>query len=284
MVTLCAVSSVALPQTLRALNLSTAGVDFGAVKLFSDVRPPLGSADIECVTIPPIRSRADYSCFMLKELKNHVSTSHVLVVQWDGYILNATAWMREFLEVDYIGAPWPQFADHRKIGNGGFSLRSRRLLQACADQRILCDDAEDIAIGRTYRDLLEGEFGLVFASEALANRFAYERSTPNGDEFGFHGVFNMPAVTKAAALQALLKTVEDGVIGERECEDLLVQAWNRRAPGLYIVVARRVCRMTTGLIPLARFFWRAAKRRWSERKIGRIGGERAALPHRRTLF
>jgi hypothetical protein len=48
-----------------------------------------------------------YSQIVLKGLYPHVATSHVLVIQWDGYVVNADLWDDDFLRYDYIGAPWP---------------------------------------------------------------------------------------------------------------------------------------------------------------------------------
>ena len=36
-----------------------------------------------------------------------VRTSHYLSIQADGWVLDASRWTDEFLEYDYIGAPWP---------------------------------------------------------------------------------------------------------------------------------------------------------------------------------
>ena len=41
-------------------------------------------------------SRDAYSRFVLKRLLPHVDTPHVLLVQWDGYVVNADAWDAAF--------------------------------------------------------------------------------------------------------------------------------------------------------------------------------------------
>jgi len=84
------------------------------------------------VKIPRIASRAEYSRFVIKELGRHFRTSHLLVIQWDGYVINGKAWQEAFLEYDYIGAPWGFHTDQHRVGNGGFSLRSRRLFDAAS--------------------------------------------------------------------------------------------------------------------------------------------------------
>src|SRR4029453_13200210 len=146
-------------------------------------------AGIEIVPIAPIVSRDAYSHFILKSLLPHIATTHVLLMQWDGYVCNPDAWDPAFLDCDYIGAKWFWHNDAMRVGNGGFSLRSRRLLEALQDPRIALSVVEDETICRTFRPLLERDYGIRFADEALADRFAFEAAYPIGRPFGFHGLF-----------------------------------------------------------------------------------------------
>lgn len=204
-VTLVAVSSVAIVETVRAMHESLARVRFGAALLLSHVDRPEGlSAEIECRRIERVASRRDYSAFMLRELHRHVGTSHMLCVQWDGYVLDASAWDQAFLACDYIDAPWPQFDDAMTVGNGGFSLRSTRLMAVCADLADDTDEAEDLAICRSLRPRMELDHGIRFAPEAVARRFAFERHRRRGDEFGFHGVFNLAELSGPRRLSQIL--------------------------------------------------------------------------------
>ena len=226
-VTMIAVTSVALPQTIRAMTLSLGHVHFGAAMLFSDRPPPPAAVDeIVWIEIEPIRSRESYSRFMLHDLRNHIATSHVLCVQWDGYVLNAQGWDPAFLEYDYVGAPWPHFPDRYSVGNGGFSLRSRRLLDACHALQI-AETPEDIAICRIHRTSLERDFAIRFAPEPLARRFAFERYAPTGCEFGFHGAFNLATLTDAETFGLLLDELEPGLLNRREHRELLRDALRR---------------------------------------------------------
>lgn len=190
-VTLCAATSVNVKATLRALEVSLAQVDFAACKLLTDapVRP-----DHPGITVVPIRrleSSAAYSDFLLTQMVDHVETSYCLVIQWDGHVIDAARWRAEFLDYDYIGASWPQFDDGQDVGNGGFSLRSRRLMEACRDPEFHPFHPEDIAIGRANRNWLEGR-GMRFAPRTLAEMFSTERRGELETSFGYHGVFNMP--------------------------------------------------------------------------------------------
>ncbi len=108
-VTLCAVTSVNVAATVLALERCLDAADFAECLLFTDAPVARASASIEMVAIDRLRSGQAYSLFLLKELAARIRTDHVLIVQWDGFILDPFAWRDEFLDYDYIGAPWPQF-------------------------------------------------------------------------------------------------------------------------------------------------------------------------------
>ncbi len=211
-VTLCCVDTANPVLALRAIERSRSEVRF-ARTLFVTT-PAIGAAvppDIDVVAIEPLASRDAYSRFVLKSLLPHVDTAHVLLIQWDGYIVNPAAWDDSFLDCDYIGAKWFWHADGMRVGNGGFSLRSHRLLEALQDPRIELVEAEDLTIGRTFRPLLEREYAIRFASEATADRFAFEAAYPIGRPFGFHGLFNFCRVVPPAELTALATQFSDTI-------------------------------------------------------------------------
>ena len=237
-VTLLAVTDVASSATARALTLSQRGLRFGETLFLSDRPPPPGTA-AEWRAIPSIGSRLEYSRFMLRELAAHVATRHVLCVQWDGYVLDPNAWDPAFLGYDYIGAPWPHFADGMRVGNGGFSLRSRRLVEACANLPI-SDEPEDVAICRTHRQHLEQRFGLRFAPEEVARHFAYERMTPTGKEFGFHGALNMVDLAPSRELVLLFGELEPGLLNRREHREILGAALRKGDLRLAWTIWRRL--------------------------------------------
>ena len=220
-VTLVAVTSVAIEATVEALMASMWQADFGEVLLLCDnAPPPETDRRISWRAINRLESRADYSRFMLHELANHVTTSHALCVQWDGFVLRGSAWDQRFLEYDYIGAVWPHFSDAHNVGNGGFSLRSRRLLEACTKLPFEESQMEDIVIGRLCRGQLE-EQGMRFAPEALARSFSYERTLSTGREFGFHGAFNLVSVVPAGVILRLFRTLEPGMLARNERWEIL---------------------------------------------------------------
>lgn len=202
-VTLMSASSVKLPETIKALTISQTNINFGRVVLFTSEN--IASNDLfEVVRIPEMRSTLDYSRFMLLDLHRHIETSHVLVVQWDGFVLNPAAWENEFLNYDYIGSPWPKgFAvgdpwdkpsgGPYRVGNGGFSLRSKKLHEETsrleAEGRFTRIDPEDMVIGIDQAEVLK-ERGVKFAPLEVAARFSlenwYNGSRKWNGQFGFH--------------------------------------------------------------------------------------------------
>ena len=186
--TLCCVDCRNHELAIAMLRRSMAQCRFERVVFFTDRRFDL--AGIEVAVIPDIASIADYSRFMVKALGDRIESRFALVVQYDGYILNGRCWQAAFHDYDYIGAPWID-GGAQAVGNGGFSLRSRRLLQALRDPRIAELVPEDIAICRTYRRLLEEDYGIRFAPPALAARFSFESQAPTAPTFGFHGIAHM---------------------------------------------------------------------------------------------
>ena len=207
-VTLCASSSVNIDATLSALRASAAQVDFAECLFLTDAaeQPRPG---IRNVPIRAIRSSQDYSNVILHDLVEHVRTDHCLIVQWDGFVLDAGRWSPEFLDYDYIGAPWPQFRDGQDVGNGGFSLRSRKLLEACRDPQFRDGHPEDVAICRDNRAFLETRHGIRFASRDVAADFAHERTPAKHRTFGFHGVFNMIEALGADRFWQIYATLDD---------------------------------------------------------------------------
>jgi len=201
-VTLCCVDTANHALAARALRRSAIGIRFARSLFITDRR--VDEPGIEVRTIAPLTSRDDYSRFVLASLLDHVDTPHVLLVQWDVYALNAAAWRSDFLDCDYIGAKWFWAPEGQRVGNGGFSLRSRRLLEALRDPRIVLTEAEDVTICRTFRTLLEREHAIRFATESQADRFAFEAAYPIGLPFGFHGLYNFCRVVPEDELTALV--------------------------------------------------------------------------------
>jgi Protein of unknown function (DUF5672) len=230
-VTLCAVDTRTPALAALSLLRSMAGIQFGRVVLFTDHwMPAQPLPGIELVQIPTLGSGADYSQFVLRVMPMHIHTSHVLVTQWDGFVLDASAWSDEFLLYDYIGAVWPEQPAAQAVGNGGFSLRSRRLLAAGQDARITQTHPEDQVLCRTHRALLETVHGVRFAPVEVARRFAFENEVPRAPAFGFHGPYNLPRVLDEGRLLDVVEQLPDEFFRSRDARRLARALLKHRMP------------------------------------------------------
>ena len=187
-VTLLAVDCVDFNRARAAVEFSKRDIEFGCVKLLThfEVEDPLVQR------ISRISSIEDYSKFMIRELTKYFDTEFVMIVQWDGLILDATLWSNDFLMYDYIGAPWtpltlkPGVPKQFNVGNGGFSIRSKRLHDRLAvDENLVMHEAEDVVICQLNRSYLE-LLGYKFAPYEIAERFSWETGIPR-PTFGSHG-------------------------------------------------------------------------------------------------
>lgn len=209
-VTLVCVSSVKLRRSLAALAISSSRVRFGRSILITHADIGWIPKGIEVVGIKPLMTIDDYNKFILYSLWAYVETSHCLVVQADGYVLNADCWSDDFLQYDYIGAPWPirddayidPFGSHQQVGNGGFSLRSKKLLSVPTNVDVpwevnrgsffqhmnagLYSEDGNICVHNRY--LFEAN-GCQFAPVEVAGRFSRELPVPPFTQkrtFGYH--------------------------------------------------------------------------------------------------
>jgi hypothetical protein len=200
-VTLVAVDGTVNPAaTAASLAAAAAQLAFARTLLLSPAGPDgAASSGIEWVEIPPLTLKG-YNQFCLADLHRYIATSHCLTVQSDSRIVNAAAWDDGWLGFDYIGAPWPpgHTGTPYRVGNSGFCLRSKRLLQATASLpndsyvwrgKVKPSSRDDVITCVMFREHLEG-LGLRFAPVDVAARFSFESVTPESpalsDQFGTH--------------------------------------------------------------------------------------------------
>ena len=190
-------------EAIYAINKSLDQIEPQATLFFTDI--PLKVAKTETILISNITSKEEYSQFVLVDLYAQIQTyanrtsqdfTHVLIIQSDGFVLNGEVWDNIFMTYDYVGAPWQY--DGRNVGNGGFSLRSMKLMKAVGSI-LYIEDApylgpEDEVICRLLRGVLETAHKISFAPEKLAEEFSFELLPPKRRTFGFHGYFHKPYV------------------------------------------------------------------------------------------
>ncbi len=206
--TIIAVSDIRINQTLEALFISSNYIKAFKTIIFSSkkINLKLKYKNIIHTRINPINSLKDYSNFIIYNLHKYIDTSHVLIVQWDGFVIKSKKWKNDFMNYDYIGAPFiPRGNDFNycrdingnffSVGNGGFSIRSKRLLEApnkfnLKDNFRYTKNHEDGFFCVLHRIFLESK-GYTWAPLEIAQDFSIE-SPQNIQElidlpFGFHG-------------------------------------------------------------------------------------------------
>ena len=197
--------------SIRAINktLGVIGDKISNIHWFSDIDYPDEKViDVNWVKIPKMTDiNEDYNYVTLKLCPEMCTEDFNLIVQSDGYAVNRSAWTDEFFEYDYIGAAWQDGF----VGNGGFSLRSKKLYKALLQLGVEYKSSnyehlfnnsfysvfngkkwlipEDNIICKIHRDVLINDFGIKFAPVGLANQFSVEHyQTPwKGRSLGFHG-------------------------------------------------------------------------------------------------
>jgi hypothetical protein len=145
-VTLVAVTSVKIESHVKALEYSCKGINFGEVKLLSNIKPSylptyIKHEYIDKLTHPIGESlgggKDQWNYFMVYKLCEYIDTEYAIIIHDDGFIVNPTSWNPEFLNYDYIGSPWFLPSDNFsyrdidgniiRVGNS-VGIRSKRLM------------------------------------------------------------------------------------------------------------------------------------------------------------
>lgn len=182
-VTLLAMTSVLINDTIRALKYSSKDIEFGSVKLISHEKPEDLPSDITHQYINNIGNIDSWNYNIVYKLHEYVDTDFVLLIHDDGFVINSSSWKDEFLNYDYIGAPWghKHFIDINgnqiRVGNS-VSLRSKKLLELPSKYNMpwLPFDGnfnEDTQICVWNRDFFLNH-GIKFANYELAKYFSHE--------------------------------------------------------------------------------------------------------------
>jgi hypothetical protein len=187
--------------TINALVECSENIDFGAVKLLSHERPQNLPEFIQFEECPKINNINDYNYFMFLELGKYIQTSHCLTIQDHAKILDYSLWNNDWLQFDYGGSPWPIISNaymgndgtRSRVGNGGFSIRSRRLLNLPKklglplkqEQNYFNEDGNICCYYK--REFLF--VGIEYMPLTIAIHFAYENTVPENvgvKSFGYH--------------------------------------------------------------------------------------------------
>jgi hypothetical protein len=199
-VTLVSVTSVKIPETIKSIEKSCEKIKFGDVKLLTSEN--VSSDKFKVIKIQEIDYEG-YSKFIVYDLHKYIDTEFALIVQHDGFVTSPDKWDSKFTDYDYIGAPWPlptdsfsyrdPFGNLIRVGNGGFSLRSKKLLSLSTKLDLEWKSYfgyynEDGFFTCHNRHIFEDR-GCVFAPLDVAKYFSHETRIPEIEgivPFGFH--------------------------------------------------------------------------------------------------
>jgi hypothetical protein len=186
--------STRIQETVAALKHCQRQAKFYSTLYLTDAL--VAEEGINLVSVDNIPSYLDYQKFVVKSLPSILLEAtpkdfdgHYLLINWDGFIVNPSAWRSDFLKYDYIGAPWP-WMDHA-VGNGGFCLKSKKFIST---QRNIISTMpndsitqnEDLELCTRLRPYFE-EQGCVYATSEVAYQFSTEHGNyQDNQSFGFH--------------------------------------------------------------------------------------------------
>lgn len=201
-----------LDGIISAAQICMKHIKFGAVKILTNCIKQVDNMNI--IKISPL-NQEEYAIFCLYDLPNYIDTDFCLTFQGDGFIINPHLWKEEFLNYDYIGAPWSNESNNN-VGNGGFSLRSQKFLQSAKtldyNSKIqfqphipagkLITPEDWFACNYKYKEM--NDMGIKFANVDTAYKFSVEHPSfrkfynrndlETYNSFGFHGSFNTAAM------------------------------------------------------------------------------------------
>lgn len=203
-VTLLAMTSVLVPETVKAMAYSMRGIDFGDAVIVTHEKPRHLPEGIRYAHIEKLDNIDRFNYESVYHMGDYVETDFVMLVHYDGYVVHPEMWRDEFLEYDYIGSPWPlpqpgdttTYRDIHgnlcRVGNS-VGIRSKRLMDFPRKANIPWTPEkgyynEDGFICCRIRHLLEAE-GMRIAPLEVAKYFAHENMIPEVEgitPFAFH--------------------------------------------------------------------------------------------------
>lgn len=202
-VTLVAMTSVDIYETLKAMEYSMREIEFGDAVIVTHKKPLFMPKGIRYSHTDKLDNIDKFNYKMTYELGEHIRTNYALIVHADGFVIHPENWRDEFLEYDYIGSPWPlpandyAYRDSRgeicRVGNS-VSIRSKRLMDYPKTHDLPWEKGfddfynEDIFLCCMHKNEMEDD-GLRWAPIEKAVLFGREHPLPENkgiEPFVFH--------------------------------------------------------------------------------------------------
>ena len=237
----------------KCLDLATFGdaIFFTEHKDTCTIQHP-GHTMVSMIRMQPVGSAQNSGIHAFRTLPQHLKTSHILWIDWDSGIVNPESWCDDFLQYDYIGARWPWLPKGKNIGNSGFSLISRKMLEVIGAMDLDPKGVLDADIGQRWRPRLEQEHGIKFPDENIADRFSYERHMPNVPSFGFHGFFNMWRHTDDREMAEIIDYLNSSSVQRMEYAELMMIYLSQRKFPIFFAMYHRLRKVNSQTEIMAR--------------------------------
>lgn len=181
-----------------------------------------------------------YSVFVMHSLYAYIDTEFCLIVQDDGWVLNGENFKDEYYEYDYIGGvchaamcngqlwlggSWHDQFPRVIVQNGGFSLRSKKFLEAPNKYGITHNHAadvhlwnEDVQLSCIKRHLF-AEVGMKYASEKTVRDFSLESIVPTiHDNFDFSRLLGHHSTSRRLVSDSHIVVRQESLSSHREPE------------------------------------------------------------------
>ena len=202
-VTIAALACENIYETIQALKYSMKRIEFGDAVLVSWKKPFYLPKNIRFEYTGKNKTIDEFNYKIIYEMYKYIRTDFMLLIHYDGFVINTLSWQNDFLNYDYIGAPWPKnkyLLDANgnicRVGNG-VSLRSRRLMELPSKLNLPFEPAfkglhnEDLFICVKNKHIFE-QNGIKFAPLETAKYFSREADIAEARDiapFAFHDYF-----------------------------------------------------------------------------------------------
>lgn len=176
-----------LESTLRVLRYTNSLASWRHKILFTVIEPThyLRVDGLQIQQIPLIENRTQWQIFIGRMISaSLVEYPYSLCVHADGFPIDVEMWHPQFLDYDYLGAPWPHDG---LVGSGGCSLSSSKFNETVNklpwyDGTINFDEF----VCRVQRQRML-ELGIRFAPPEVAVCFCTEATDKEQKSFAYHG-------------------------------------------------------------------------------------------------
>ena len=203
----CVTNDFDVEPSQVVLAYSMREIQFAKVLLLSSKPPTNLSNGITYQSIAPLGAKSEqsyinYSRFFIQSIGDYIEANttpivtHALFVHVDAFVINPHLWNDDWLKYDYIGAPWGYFVgSHSRVGNGGFSLRSKKIMAMAKNLRANWNGKMNEDTFYCHHVFHIGGNNLKFPTVSEALRFSFEHEynskdltgwNVERDSFGFH--------------------------------------------------------------------------------------------------